>query len=77
MHADYAGPFQGHLFLIVVDADSKWMEVHITNSSTSSITIEKMRSSFAFPGVPEQLVTDNGPSFLSAEFVQFVGNNGV
>ena len=53
------------------------MEVHITNSSTSFITIEKMRSSFAFLGLPEQLVTDNGPSFISAEFVQFVWNNGV
>ena len=77
VHADYAGPFLGHMFLILVDAHSKWMEIHITRSSTSSVTMEKMRSSFATLGVPEQLVTDNGPSFTSAEFAQFVRNNGV
>ena len=77
VHADYAGPFLGHMFLILVDAHSKWMEVHITKSSTSSITIEKMRSTFAALGVPGQLVTDNGPSFTRAEFAQFVQNNGV
>ena len=75
VHADYAGPFLGHMFLILVDAHSKWTEVHIATSSTSSITIEKMRSSFASLGVP--LVTDNGPSFISAEFAQFVRNNRV
>ena len=36
-----------------------------------------MRSSFAFLGVPKQLVTDNGSSFISVEFAQFVRNNGV
>ena len=77
VHADYAGPFLGHMFLILVDAHSKWMEVHITKSSTPFITIEKMRSTFAALGVPEQLVTDDGPSFTRAEFAQFVQNNGV
>ena len=27
LHADYAGPFLGKMFLIVVDAYSKWLEV--------------------------------------------------
>ena len=68
MHADYAGPFLGHMFLILIDAHSKWMEVHMTKSSTSLATIEKMRSTFATLGLPEQLVTDNGTSFTSEEF---------
>ena len=77
VHADYAGPYLGHMFLILIDAHSKWMEVHMTRSSTSLVTIEKMRSSFATLGLPEQLVTDNGPSFTSGEFRQFMRNNGV
>ena len=47
VHADYAGPFMGKMFLILVDAHSKWLDIHIVNSATSSPTIEKMRSTFA------------------------------
>ena len=77
VHADYAGPFLGHMFLILIDAHSKWLEVHMTNSSTSSVTIEKMRSSFATLDLPEQLVIDNGPSFTSEEFALFLQMNGI
>ena len=77
IHADYAGPFLGHMFLIVVDAFSKWMEVYPTNSSTSTVTIEKMRECFAIHGLPEQVVTDNGPSFNSEEFQKFMNRNGI
>ena len=62
IHADYAA-FQGRMLLILVDAHSKWMDVHITSSATSAVTIEKMRSSFATLGLPEIMVTDNGPAF--------------
>ena len=77
IHADYAGPFQGRTLLILVDAHSKWMDVHITSSATSAVTIEKMRSSFATLGLPEIMVTDNGPAFTSMEFAQFMQRNGI
>ena len=28
VHADYAGPLEGKMFLILIDAHSKWMEVY-------------------------------------------------
>ena len=31
LHIDYAGPIDGHMFLVVVDAFSKWLEVIQTN----------------------------------------------
>ena len=31
IHIDYAGPFFGKMFLIVSDAYSKWLDVHITS----------------------------------------------
>lgn len=37
IHADYAGPFQGKMFLIVVDSHSKWMEAYPTTTATSQI----------------------------------------
>ena len=29
IHLDYAGPFNGKMFLVVIDAHSKWMEVEL------------------------------------------------
>ena len=77
IHADFAGPFLGKMFLILIDAHSKWIEVHITASATSSVTIEKMRSTFASFGIPEILVTDNGSNFTSSEFEEFLKSNGI
>ena len=77
VHADYAGPFLGKMFLILVDANTKWVDIHVVNSSSSQVTIEKMRITFANLGLPQILVTDNGPQFTSTEFSQFTKNNGI
>lgn len=61
---------------ILVDTHSKWMEVHLIKLSTSAMTIEKMRGIFVTLGLPEQSVTNNGPSCTSEE-QQFTWNNGV
>ena len=53
----------GKMFLLVVDAYSKWLEVKTVESATSQRTI---RSMFATHGLPELLVTDNGSVFTSA-----------
>ena len=42
IHIDYAGPFQGRMFLVIVDSHSKWLEVHVTHSASSAVTIEKL-----------------------------------
>ena len=74
IHVDFAGPFQGHTFFIAVDAYSKWPEAVVM---TSGKTIEVLRSMFAQHGLPEQLVSDNGPQFTSTEFAQFMEGNRV
>ena len=65
------------MFLLLVDSHSKWIDIHITNSSTTAITIEKLQFTFSSLGLPEILVTDNGPSFSSSEFTDFVKANGI
>ena len=60
IHVDYAGPFLGKWFLLMVDAHSKWIEVGIVSSATSTSTIEKLRAIFATHGLPEVIVSDNG-----------------
>jgi transposase InsO family protein len=77
LHLDYAGPFMGHMFLIVVDAHSKWIDVHIVNRATTSATVEKLRTTFATHGLPRVIVTDNGSNFTSEEFADFMTQNGI
>ena len=77
IHVDYAGPFLGKMFLVVVDAHSKWMEVEVVPAATSAHTIQKLRAMFATHGLPELLVSDNGTVFTSAEFQEFLSRNGV
>ena len=77
LHLDYAGPFMGKIFLLIVDAHSKWMDVHLTHTSTSQITVDKLRQTFATFGLPGMIVTDNGPSFTSKEFQSFMTENGI
>ena len=77
IHLDFAGPFLGQMFLILIDAHSKWIEVHPMTTITSMATIQKLRVTFAQLGVPETMVTDNGPSFVSEEFKLFLKKNGI
>ena len=77
IHIDYAGPYKGEMFLVVVDAYSKWLEVHRMKSITLTATIEKLREMFATHGLPATLVSDNGSNFTSSEFQEFMKKNGI
>ena len=68
IHLDHAGPFYGKLFLVLVDAHSKWMDVQ------TDVTISKLRSIFC---LPEQIVIDNGSGFTGAGFESFCKQNGI
>ncbi|XP_011170649.2 uncharacterized protein K02A2.6-like [Solenopsis invicta] len=77
VHIDFAGPFLGKMFLLMIDAFSKWPEVHIVRDITAKTTITKCREIFAAYGIPQMVVTDNGRSSTSAEFQQFLHMNGI
>ena len=76
LHVDFAGPFMGKMFFIIIDAHSKWPEVITMSATTAKHTIDALRSVFAHFGLPEQLVSDNGPQFTSEEFAQFMRDCG-
>ncbi|KAL7673432.1 hypothetical protein ACOME3_008290 [Neoechinorhynchus agilis] len=72
VHVDLAGPINEVMFMIAVDARTKWPEVWCLNrNSTSKNVISKLRECFARMGCPKYLVTDNGPQFVSEEFSLF------
>lgn len=72
IHIDFAGPFQGQMFLIVVDSHSKWPEVLPMKKTTADATIVELRRLFSCYGLPDQLVSDNGPQFVSEKFRVFL-----
>ena len=77
LHIDFAGPFYGKMWLIVVDALSKYPEVVPLQHATASTTIQALRSIFARFGLPVQLVSDNGSQFTDKQFQDFLHRNGI
>lgn len=77
IHIDYAGPFLDHMFLIVVDAHSKWPEIFMVKKATATKTVDLLRMLFARTGLPLQIVSDNGSQFTGEEFQCFLRSNGI
>ena len=65
------------MFLLVTDAHLKWLKIIEMVSITSTKTIDELRRLFAAYGLPEQVVTDNGPQFVCKDFANFVKLNGI
>ena len=76
VHMDYAEK-DGVYFFVVVDAHSKWPEVFSTSSTTTYKTIEMLSHLFAAYGLPEEIVLDNGPQFVSDEMLHFMKKHGI
>ena len=77
VHIDYCGPIDGWMFLIITDAHSKWMDIYPSRTSTSEVTVEHLRASFAAWGLPKTLVSDNAQCFMSDTFQNFCRSNGI
>ncbi|XP_011688809.1 PREDICTED: uncharacterized protein K02A2.6-like [Wasmannia auropunctata] len=78
IHADFLGPFHGHMFMVIVDAYSKWPEIIDMHRCTQAPkTIEEFKKILGRHGLPRHLVTDNGTQYTSNEFRDFVNRNGI
>lgn len=58
-------------YLLVVDYFSRYPEVIKMKSTTSDSIIEALKAIFSRHGVPETVVSDNGPQYSSREFHEF------
>jgi len=65
------------MYLIIVDAYSKWLNAELMREITAEKTIQKLRTVFSSHGIPKKIVTDNGPTFCSKQFTDFVNKNGI
>ena len=71
LHIDFAGPVQGKMLMVVIDAHSKWPEIVVMENTTAEETVSTLRSLFARMGLPDQIVSDNGPQFTFDIFKKF------
>ena len=76
IHVDFASTEQFQV-LIIIDAHSKWIDAMPLRSATAKTTTDALRRFFASFGLPEKLVSDNGPQFTSQDFKAFCLNNGI
>ena len=69
--------YKGVQYLLVADYYSKFPIVRKLNSTTSSAVINHLKSVFAEYGIPETIITDNGPQYSSQEFQTFCNVWGI
>jgi len=61
----------GHDFLVTVDYYSNFWEVDRLEDTSSVTVIRKLKAHFARYGIPETVVSDNGPQYSATEFAKF------
>lgn len=76
LHMDF-GEKDGTKLLLLVDSHSKWIELWKMESTSASKVIDKLRSVIAQFGIPEVIVTDNGPPFGSVELKEYCKKMGI
>ncbi|XP_026546054.1 uncharacterized protein K02A2.6-like [Notechis scutatus] len=77
LHIDLAGPVHGRTFLVIVDSFSKWIDLALLPSTTTLAITKALTRLFVTHGLPDTLVSDNGPQFTSCEFEIFAANLGI
>uniref|UniRef100_A0A672INC6 Gypsy retrotransposon integrase-like protein 1 n=1 Tax=Salarias fasciatus TaxID=181472 RepID=A0A672INC6_SALFA len=70
-------PHHQRFLLVAYDLHSKWPEVLPAGSVTTTGVIGFLSSLFARWGVPDAITTDNGPQFISTDFVAFMEGRGI
>ena len=63
--------------MVVVDYYSNFIEVERLTTITTSGVCKSLKSMFSRYGIPDKLVSDNGPQFSSAEFTKFAKDWGL
>jgi putative transposase len=70
--SDFCGPFPtGEYLLVVINYHSRFPVVEFVHSTSAKSMILKLDKIFSLFGIPEELKTDNGPPFQSADFAKY------
>lgn len=60
-------------YLVTVDYLSNFFEVDFLSDTLAETVINKLKLNFARHGIPDVLISDNGPQFFSFHFKEFMG----
>ena len=74
---DLVGPIDGKYILTYIDYYSSYPEACVLKEITSREVIKALADIFSRFGYPEELVSDNGKQFTSAEFEAFLKSCGI
>ncbi|XP_037954814.1 uncharacterized protein K02A2.6-like [Teleopsis dalmanni] len=77
VHIDFAGPVFQSMWLIVVDAFSQFPFVVQLKTITTIDTIAALSAVFSLEGLPETIVSDNGPQLTSDQSAEYCARNGI
>ena len=69
----------GHHYLVIADRFSGWPTVQFCGRSTDNANklLENLREYFAMHGIPEELSTDGGSTYMAYETQKFLADYGV
>ena len=67
---------QGKTYMLCVDYYSKYPDIALLPDTTSRSTIAALKATFARFGIPDEVISDNGPQFSSFEFKKFSDHYG-
>jgi hypothetical protein len=81
IHIDHVGPFirssKGNThILVIIEAYTKFICLKPVSSTSSQITINKLREYFSIFGAPKRVISDRGSCFTSTSFKNFSNESG-
>ena len=63
-------------YLITVDYHSRWVEIKLLPTQTAKCVIAAAKELFATHGIPDTVISDNGPCFSAVPFQEFAARYG-
>lgn len=58
-------------YIVIVDYHSRYFEMERLHSCTATAVITKLKAAFARHGIPERVISDNGPCYSADEYHRF------
>ena len=68
---DFKGPIQGYYLHVAIDNLSRWPEVQMVKSTKFKDLEGKLETLFSLHGIPEVVLSDNGPPYNSNDWKRF------
>lgn len=63
--------WEGQDFVTIADYYSRYFEVYLLRNTLAGTVIQQIKVALSHHGIPEKLVSDNGPQYSCDEFAKF------